>query len=82
MNVFVRKIAYGSGESVLVVANTVIGLYFLYFLTDIVDMSPLLTGAVFMIGRTWDAFTDPAMGLISDRTRTRWGKSEKEFIQA
>ena len=82
MNVFVRKIAYGSGESVPVVANTVIGLYFLYFLTDIVGMSPLLAGAVFMIGRTWDAFTDPAMGLISDRTRTRWGRRRPYFLFA
>ena len=82
MNSFVRKLAYGSGESVPVVANTVIGLYFLYFLTDIVGMSPALAGAIFMIGRAWDAFTDPAMGLISDRTRTKWGRRRPYFLFA
>ena len=82
MNVFMRKMAYGSGESVPVVANTVIGLYFLYFLTDIVGMSPALAGAIFMIGRSWDAFTDPAMGLISDRTRTKWGRRRPYYLFA
>ena len=82
MKSFVRKLAYGSGESVPVVANTVIGLYFLYFLTDIVGMSPAFAGAIFMIGRSWDAFTDPVMGLISDRTRTKWGRRRPYFLFA
>ena len=79
MNERLRKIVYGSGESVPVVANTVIGLYFLYFLTDIVGISPALAGTVFMIGRSWDAITDPAIGLISDRTKTRWGRRRPYF---
>lgn len=82
MNERLRKIVYGSGESVPVVANTVIGLYFLYFLTDIVGISPALAGTVFMIGRSWDAITDPAVGLISDRTKTRWGRRRPYFLLA
>lgn len=82
MNETLRKIIYGSGESVPVVANTVIGLYFLYFLTDVVGMSPALAGTIFMIGRSWDAITDPAVGLLSDRTRTRWGRRRPYFILA
>ncbi|WP_332650440.1 MFS transporter [Lysinibacillus sp. 54212] len=82
MNERLRKVIYGSGESVPVVANTVIALYFLYFLTDIVGISPALAGAVFMIGRSWDAFTDPAIGLISDRTKTRWGRRRPYFLFA
>ncbi|MEO4053025.1 glycoside-pentoside-hexuronide (GPH):cation symporter [Solibacillus sp. CAU 1738] len=82
MNLTLKKIVYGSGESVPVVANTVIGLYFLYFLTDIVGMSPALAGTIFMIGRSWDAITDPAIGLFSDRTRTRWGRRRPYFFVA
>lgn len=74
--------AYGSGESVPVVANTVIGLYLLYFLTDIVGMSPAFAGTIFMIGRAWDAFTDPAMGMISDRTKSKWGRRRPYFLLA
>ena len=77
-----RKLIIGSGEAVPVVANTVIGLYFLYFLTDIVGMSPALAGTIFMIGRTWDAITDPAVGLISDRTKTRFGRRRPYFLIA
>ena len=82
MNAKLTKWIYGSGESVPVVANTVIALYFLYFLTDIVGMSPALAGAIFMIGRSWDAITDPAVGLISDRTKTRWGRRRPYFLIA
>lgn len=31
-------------------------------------------GTVFMVARLWDAFTDPTIGTLSDRTRTRWGR--------
>lgn len=82
MNERLRKVVYGSGESVPVVANTVIALYFLYFLTDIIGISPALAGTVFMIGRSWDAITDPAVGLISDRTKTRWGRRRPYFLLA
>ncbi|WNS43951.1 glycoside-pentoside-hexuronide (GPH):cation symporter [Paenibacillus sp. MMS20-IR301] len=68
------KLLYGSGETVNVITITVIGMYYLFFLTDYAGLSPALAGAVFMIGRIWDAFIDPVMGIITDRTRTRWGR--------
>lgn len=77
-----RKIIYGSGESVSVIGITVLGLYFLYFMTDIVGMSPALAGAIFMIGRGWDAISDPIMGVITDRTNTRMGRRRPFFLIA
>lgn len=53
---------------------TVIGFYLLYFLTDIVELSAALAGTVLMIGKIWDAVTDPITGYVSDRTRSRWGR--------
>jgi len=31
-------------------------------------------GAIFLCARAWDALIDPAIGILSDRTRTRWGR--------
>ena len=42
-------------------------------------MNPILVGLAVAIPRLWDAFTDPLMGVISDRTRTRWGR-RRPFI--
>lgn len=68
------KLLYGSGEIVNVITITVIGMYYLFFLTDYVGLSPTLAGGIFMVGRIWDAFIDPVMGIVTDRTRTKWGR--------
>ena len=49
------------------------GLYLLYFYTDVVGISPSLAGLIYGIGMLWDAVTDPFMGYIAERTRTKWG---------
>ena len=48
-------------------------LYLLYFYTDVVGISPSLAGLIYGIGMFWDAITDPFMGYVAERTRTRWG---------
>ena len=53
---------------------TMTGFYLLFFLTDIAGLAPALAGTVMMIGKIWDAVTDPATGYLSDRTRSRWGR--------
>ena len=44
------------------------------FLTDIVGLSAALMGIALLLGRVIDAFSDPVMGFISDRTVSRWGR--------
>lgn len=53
---------------------TIIGFYLLYYLTDIIQLPAALAGTVLMIGKIWDALTDPLTGYVSDRTRSRWGR--------
>ena len=53
---------------------TVMGFWALNYLTDTVGLSAALAGAAVMLGKAWDALTDPIMGYISDRTRTPWGR--------
>jgi len=46
----------------------------LNYLTDTVGLSAALAGIALMIGRLWDAFYDPIIGYISDRTKTKMGR--------
>jgi len=46
----------------------------LYFMTDTLGVSPSLAALAVALPKFWDVVTDPVMGLISDNTRTRWGR--------
>lgn len=49
-------------------------MYFLFFLTEALEISPAWAGTALLIPRLWDVITDPIMGIISDRTKSRWGR--------
>lgn len=68
------KIIYGSGDLGFSLTTTIIGAYFLFFLTDVVGIQPAVAGIAILVGRTWDYLNDPLIGHLSDRTRTRWGR--------
>lgn len=74
------KIGFGVGDIFGGGAMMIIGFYYLYFLTDVVLLSPSLAGTAFLVSKVWDAVTDPAMGIISDRTRTRFGRRRPYFL--
>ena len=67
------KLGYGIGDTAICFYWTGVGFLLLYFYTDVVGISPIIAGSIFMIGMMWDAFTDPFMGYLAERTRTRWG---------
>ncbi len=68
------KIIYGSGDLGFSLTSTIIGAYFLFFLTDVVGIRPAMAGIAILVGRTWDYVNDPLIGHLSDRTRSRWGR--------
>lgn len=69
------KLAYGLGDVAHSVGlGTIIPFWYLFFLTDIARLNPALAGLTVLIGGIWDAINDPLVGLLSDRTRTRWGR--------
>jgi sugar (glycoside-pentoside-hexuronide) transporter len=74
------KIGFGVGDIFGGGAMMIIGFYYLYFLTDVVLLSPSLAGTAFLVSKVWDAVTDPVMGIISDRTRTRFGRRRPYFL--
>jgi oligogalacturonide transporter len=67
-------IFYGMGDLYGGGSFMIIGLFFLYFLTDVVGLPPAMAGLVFTLGEVWDAVSDPMMGIISDRTHSRFGR--------
>ena len=67
-------IAYSIGSSGANVSFYMINNYLMLFYTDIVTLSAAAISAIMLIARIWDAVNDPMMGIIEDRTRTRWGK--------
>ena len=68
------KIGYGIADLGGNLFFTIMSFWLLKFLTDTLGLSAVLAGIALLIGRVWDAITDPLMGAISDATRTRWGR--------
>ncbi|MGB3615069.1 MAG: MFS transporter, partial [Elainellaceae cyanobacterium] len=68
------KIAYGVGGVGSSATGSMLVFFFLFFLTDVAGLSPALAGSVLMLGQVSDAISDPVIGLLSDRTQSRWGR--------
>ncbi len=69
-----RKIGYGSGAFAINLYWQGLSLYLFYFYTDVLGLPNYLAGLIYAIGSLWDALTDPAMGYVAERTRSRWGR--------
>lgn len=68
------KLAYGVGDLGANLVLQAIGFYLMYYLTDVALLSASLAGLMLTLVRLVDAFTDPFIGYLSDRTRTKWGR--------
>lgn len=68
------KAGYGIGDLGGNLFFTMGGFYFLFYLTDVVGLAAGLAGTALMIGKIWDAVTDPVVGYLSDRTTSRFGR--------
>ena len=71
---FREKLGYGLGDMASSMFWKIFGMYLLFFYTKVFGISPAAAGTMFLLTRIWDAVNDPMMGLIADRTHTRWGK--------
>jgi Na+/melibiose symporter-like transporter len=71
---FKEKIGYGFGDLASVLYWQTFMLYFTYFYTDVFIIPASIAATMFLISRLWDGVNDPMMGIIADRTNTKWGK--------
>ena len=69
-----EKIGYGLGDAASCMFWKIFGMYSLFFYTDVVGITAAAAGTMFLIARLWDSFFDVWVGIMSDRTKTRWGK--------
>jgi GPH family glycoside/pentoside/hexuronide:cation symporter len=76
------KIGYATGIYGVFLAWMMVALYLLYFYTDVMGLTPAQAGLVFFIASMWDAVSDPVMGWLIEKTRTRWGKYRPYLLLA
>lgn len=69
-----EKVGYGFGDLASVLYWQTISAYLLYFYTDVFGITAAAAGTMILISRVWDGINDVMMGMIADRTTTRWGK--------
>jgi glycoside/pentoside/hexuronide:cation symporter, GPH family len=71
---FVEKAGYSAADAAANFVFMTMVLFQLNFYTDVFGLSASAAAAVLLWPRLWDAVFDPIMGLLTDRTNTRWGK--------
>lgn len=71
---FKEKFGYGLGDFASCLFWQTFSIYLAAFYTDIFGLAPAAVATMLLVTRTWDLFYDPVMGVIADRTQTRWGK--------
>ncbi len=69
-----EKIGYGFGDAASSMFWKLFGMYLMFFYTDIFGMEAKVVGTMFLITRIWDSVFDPIIGIIADRTESKWGK--------
>jgi GPH family glycoside/pentoside/hexuronide:cation symporter len=68
------KLSYAAGDMGTAITANILVFYLLPFLTNVAGLSPAMAGSVLMVGKISDAINDPIVGVLSDRTRTVWGR--------
>ena len=70
----IKKLMYGAGDIGFSLTSTIMGVYFLFFMIEVVGLRPAVAAVPILVGKIWDFVNDPIFGHLSDRTRTRWGR--------
>jgi GPH family glycoside/pentoside/hexuronide:cation symporter len=69
-----QKLAYGVGDLGTAITTNLIAFFLMPFFTDVAAISPGIAGGILFAGKVWDALNDPIIGVLTDKTRTRWGR--------
>lgn len=71
---FKEKIGYSVGDTASNLYFQIVMSFIPIFYTDVFGIPAAALSVMFLVTRLWDAINDPLMGMIADRTNTRWGK--------
>lgn len=70
----IEKVGYGFGDMASSMFWKIFSYYLPIFYSDIFGLSLGATATLMLVTRIWDTVSDPMMGVIADRTQTKWGK--------
>jgi GPH family glycoside/pentoside/hexuronide:cation symporter len=71
---FIEKVGYGFGDMSSSMFWKIFSYYLPFFYSNIFGLNLVDAGVLVLVTRIWDAVSDPMMGIIADRTNTKWGK--------
>jgi len=71
---FKEKVGFSLGDMASNLYFQTFVLFLPIFYTDVLGIPAAAMGTMMLVTRIWDAVTDPLMGMIADRTQSRWGK--------
>lgn len=74
------RLMYAGGDFTGTFASTIVGIFYLFFLTTTLQISPAIAGLIIMLGNGWDAISDPLVGAWSDRFKHRLGRRRPFLI--
>ncbi len=69
-----EKIGYSLGDGAANLVFQMMMMFQLFFYTDVFGIKATAAGMILLFARFFDAFVDPVVGILSDRTQTKWGK--------
>ena len=75
-----EKVGFGAGDMAINIMVAALFFFMSKFYTDIFGLKPVDMGILFLVARFVDAFTDPIMGVITDKVKTRWGQFRHWFL--
>lgn len=75
-----EKISYGIGDFACGLSWNAVGAFLLYFYTNVALLPAAAVGTLFLLSRLFDAGVDLGVGIMVDRTRTRWGRTRPYFL--
>jgi len=71
---FGRKLGFAVGDYACNLYWQSVSIFLLFYYTDAVGLPAATAGLIYMIASIFDGAIDPLMGVLADRTRTRWGR--------
>lgn len=77
---WLERIGYGFGDMSYNIVFQFVNAYLLFYYTDIGGIQPAVIATLFLVVRVLDAIFDPIMGVILDKTNTRWGKARPYLL--
>ncbi|MEH6930395.1 MFS transporter, partial [Priestia megaterium] len=80
MNKWKTRIGYGVGDLGCNLVFSTMASYLLFFYTDVFGITAAVAGTLMLVTKIIDAFADTGMGLLVDRTHTKWGQGRPYFL--